>query len=153
MGYLDPYVRRRIAAVLLVVGAVIAALALANVGPFSNPPSQEDRARAALQEFFDAAHRKDFAKVCALLTPSQVKSIESAGRQATGKKVACSDLVAAVGAGALAHTSLEVIDVRVSASLAAIDTKLRVEGRAGAELRTFKLEQYGDRWLISDLGI
>ena len=153
MGYLDPFVRRRIAAVLLVAGAIVALLALGNVGPFSDPPSEADRARAALQEFFDAAHRKDFTKVCDLITPAQRKTIEKAGKRATGKNVACADLVGAVGGGALARTDLEVLDVRVSATLAAIDTKLRIEGRPGAELRTFQLQEVDDRWLISDLGI
>lgn len=138
---------------LLVAGAIVALLALGNVGPFSDPPTEEDRARAALQEFFDAAHRKDFGKVCDLLTASQRKPIESAGKKATGKKVACADLVKASEGGALAHTELTVIDVRVSASLAAIDTKLKIEGRPGTELRTFKLEQAKGRWLVSDLGI
>jgi hypothetical protein len=153
MGYLDPFVRRRIAAVLLVAGAIVGILALANLGPFSAPATEEDRARAALQEFFDAAHRKDFAQVCDLLTPSQRKPIEAAGTRATGRKVACADLVGAAGGGTLAHTELQVIDVRVSAALAAIDTKLKVEGGHGAELRTFKLEEIDGRWLISDLGI
>jgi len=150
MGYLDPFVRRRIAALLLVAGAIVTALALTNAGPFSNPPTEADRARAALQEFFDAAHRKDFAKVCDLLTRAQQKTIERAGRRATGKAVAC---VGAVGGGALATTDLEVLDVRVSANLAAIDAKLKIEGRPGTELRTFQLQEAGDRWLVSDLGI
>jgi hypothetical protein len=153
MGYLDPFVRRRIAALILIAGAVVIVLAVANIGPFSDPPTESDRAQAALQEFFDAAHRKDYATVCELLSKTQQRSIESAGRKATGNKVKCSDLVGAVGAGALARSELEVIDVRVSGSLAAIDTKLKIEGRPGTELRTFKLEELGGVWRISDFGI
>jgi hypothetical protein len=153
MGYLDPFVRRRIAALLLVAGAIVVALAIGDVGPFSEPPSETDRAQAALQEFFDAAHKKDYARVCELLVKPQRNQIEKAARDATGSKVKCADVVGAVGAGALAGSTLEVIDVRVSGSLAAIDTKLRIEGRPGSELRTFKLEEDGDRWQISDFGI
>ncbi len=76
MGYLSPVIRRRIAAVLLVVGAAVVALAIANVGPFSDPPTEADRAKAALEDFFAAARRKDYKSVCQLLTAPERRQIE-----------------------------------------------------------------------------
>lgn len=154
MGYLDPYVRRRIAALLLVAGVVVAALALASVGPFKDPPTETDLARSALEDFFAAAHDKDFDRVCELLSPAQRKTIESAAASLSGGKIknGCSAAVAAGGGGALAQAKLVVRDVRVSGSLAAIDTTIRLPG-ADPQIRTFKLEQDDGSWVISDLGI
>src|SRR5205814_9122454 len=45
VGYLSEATRRRIAAALLVVGVAVAVLALANIGPVSNPASEAERAR------------------------------------------------------------------------------------------------------------
>jgi hypothetical protein len=155
VGYLDPFVRRRIAALLLLAGAVLAGLAIANAGPFSNPPTEFDRARAALEDFFAAAKSKDYARVCELLAPAQRKVIETAASQlAQGKlKNGCTAAVAAGGGGALAHSELRIRDVRVSGSLAAIDANIVVPGVNGPQSRTFKLEEIKGNWVISDLGI
>jgi hypothetical protein len=136
MGYLSPVARRRIALLVLLAGAAVAALAITNTGPFSNPTTQEDRARSALEGFFDAARQGHFHEACALLA---------------GQRQGCAKVLPVVGRQ-LSGTTLEVQDVRVSGNLAAIDTKLRVPGRNRVQLRTFKLEERGGRWLISDLG-
>ena len=155
MGYLDPIVRRRIAALLLLAGAAIAVLALLNIGPFSNPPTEADRARTALEDFFAAARAKDYARVCELLSPAQQKNLEQAAEQVSKGKVAngCAAAVAAGGGGALAHSELRIRDVRVSGSLAAIDASLRIQGVKGPQFRTFQLEEVNGEWRVSDLGI
>ena len=155
MGYLDPFVRRRIAAFLLLAAAVIATLALLNVGPFANPPTEADRARAALEDFFAAAKAKDYPRVCELLSPAQQKTLEQAAEQVSNGKVSngCAAAVAAGGGGALAHTELRIRDVRVSGSLAAIDASLRIQGVKGPQFRTFQLEEVHGDWRVSDLGL
>jgi hypothetical protein len=155
VGYLDPYIRRRIAALLLIVGAAIAALALLDVGPFSNPPTEADRAQAALEDFFAAARDKDFERVCELLSPAQQKTLEQAAQQLSKDKIGngCVAAVSVGGGGALGHSELRIRDVRVSGSLAAIDASLRIEGVKGPQFRTFQLEEVRGEWRVSDLGI
>ncbi len=155
MGILDPFVRRRIAALLLLAGVAIAVLALLDVGPFANPPTEADRARTALEDFFAAARERDYPRVCELLSPTQQKTLEQAAAQLSGGKVAngCAAAVGAGGGGALARSELRIRDVRVSGSLAAIDASLRIEGVKGPQFRTFQLEEVRGAWRVSDLGI
>ena len=47
--------RRRIAALLLVAGIAVAVLAIEDVGPFSDPETEEERVQATVEEFFAAA--------------------------------------------------------------------------------------------------
>lgn len=151
MGYLDPVIRRRIAAVLLVLGAAIAALAIANVGPFSNPPTDADRARAALESFFAAAKRNDFRQACAILTAPERSQIEIRAAALAGNRTGCSAVLDSPLGTALGRTSLEIEDVRVSGNLAAIDARLRAPGEKSPQFRTYKLEELGRRWRISEV--
>jgi hypothetical protein len=155
VGYLDPIARRRIAALLLIAAIVAGVLALANVGPFANPPTEADRAQTALEDFFAAAKSKDYSRVCELLSPSQQKTLEQAAEQLSNGRVknGCAAAVAAGSGGALARSELRIRDVRVSGSLAAIDASLRIEGVRGAQFRTFQLEEVRGEWRVSDLGI
>ena len=60
--------RRRIAALLLVAGIVVAVLAIEDVGPFSDPETEEERVQATVEEFFGAAAEGDSKTFCGLLT-------------------------------------------------------------------------------------
>jgi hypothetical protein len=151
VGYLDPVIRRRIAAVVLVVGAVVAALAVTNVGPFANPPTEADRARAALEDFFAATKRKDFKEACAILTPNERSQIEIRAAAVAGNRTGCSRVLDSPLGLALARTRIEVQDVRVSGNLAAIDAQLRSPGTKAPQFRTYKLEELGQRWRISEV--
>ncbi len=155
MGYLTVYARRRIAVLLFLAVTALAVLAVGNIGPFSDPPTEVDRARSALEDFFAAAKAKDYGRVCALLAPAQRKTIETAAAQVVQGKLdnGCAAAVEARGGGALAHSSLQIRDVRVSGSLAAIDANIRTQGVNGPQSRTFKLEEIDGTWVISDLGI
>ena len=48
VGSLSESARRRIAAVILLAGIAIAALAIWDVGPFANPPTEAERAQSAV---------------------------------------------------------------------------------------------------------
>ncbi len=146
MGYLDVYARRRIAVLLFLVAVGLIVLAAGNIGPFSDPPTETDRARSALENFFAAARDKDWGEVCDLLSPDQRKQVESVAGS-------CDAAVESTAGGALARSTLQIQDVRVSGSLAAIDTTLRIHGVRGPQSRTFKLEELNGEWLITDLGI
>jgi hypothetical protein len=62
----SPTVRRWIAFVLLLAGIAVAAVAIADVGPFEDPVTEEERAQQAVQDFFAAAARGDGKAFCAL---------------------------------------------------------------------------------------
>jgi ketosteroid isomerase-like protein len=155
VGYLDVHTRRRVAAALIVVLAVLGVMAAADLGPFSDPPTEADRARSAIEDFFAAARAKDYDRVCALLAPAQRRSIEAAASELADGKLenGCAAGIAAGGGGALARSTLRIRDVRVSGSLAAVDADIRIEGVRGPQSRTFKLEEIDGSWVISDLGI
>jgi hypothetical protein len=155
VGYLSVYARRRVAVVLFLAVAALIVLAAGNIGPFKDPPTEVDRARSALEDFFAAAKAKDYDRVCELLAPAQRKSIETAAAELAQGKVdnACAAAIGAGGGGALAHSTMRIRDVRVSGSLAAIDADLRIPGVKGPQTRTFKLEEIKGTWVISDLGI
>jgi hypothetical protein len=155
VGYLSEYARRRVAVVLFLAVTALIVLAAGNIGPFSDPPTEEDRARAALEDFFAAAKTKDYDRVCELLAPAQRKTIEAAAAQVAQGKLenGCSAAVEAGGGGALAHSTLQIRDVRVSGALAAIDANIRIQGVKGPQSRTFQLEEINGTWVISDLGI
>jgi ketosteroid isomerase-like protein len=153
VGYLDPVTRRRIAAVLLVAGAIVAGLAIGNVGPFANPPTEADRARATLEEFFAAAERKDFAAVCATLTAAERSQIEIRATEVASSRISCTKVLDSPVGLALGRLRVTIEDVRVSGNLAAIDAMLRLPGAKRPEYRTYKLEELGGRWRISDISL
>ena len=146
MGYLDVYARRRIAVLLFLVAVAIIVLAGANIGPFADEPTEADRAQAALEDFFAAARTKNWDRVCDLLSPPQRKRIEAVADE-------CPQAVEATEGGALARSTLQIRDVRVSGALAAIDATIRIEGIRGPQSRTFKLEELDGNWVIADLGV
>jgi len=67
VGNLSELARRRIAAAILIGGIAIGALAIADVGPFSDPPTEEERAQSAVEHFFAAAQDHDFKSACTQL--------------------------------------------------------------------------------------
>jgi hypothetical protein len=157
---LSDVTRRRIAALLLVAGIVIGVLALQDVGPFSNPPTAEEKAQAAVEDFFDAAHHKDFKSMCGLLTPAYQTQItqETAARLASVADVStcaqaleAQDKVLRTQLGdSLGQTRIvKVDDSRVSGNRAAVDAVLTFPGAKRTEPRTFELELIRDEWRIS----
>jgi ketosteroid isomerase-like protein len=139
--------------VLLALGAVVAALAIANVGPFSNPPTEADRARAALEEFFAAAQRKDYKAVCKLLTGPERTQVEIRAAAIAGNSTGCAAVLDSPLGLALARTKVQIDDVRVSGNLAAIDAKLRTPGAGRPQFRTYKLQELGGTWRISEISL
>jgi hypothetical protein len=151
VGYLDPVIRRRIAAVVLVIAAAVGALAIANAGPFSDPPTDADRARAALEDFFAAARRRDYGAACAVLTGSERSQIEIRAAALAGNRIGCSNVLDSPLGTELGRMRVEIEDVRVSGNLAAVDARLRAPGAKRPEYRTYKLEELGRRWRISEV--
>ena len=156
VGSLSEAARRRIAAVILIAGIAIAALAIADVGPFSDPPTEEERAQSAVERFFAAAQDHDFKSACTQLTSEEQQVIEQrAGSVAAREGLrGCDEILKAFLGDQLAGTRItKVIDVRVSGNQAVMDANIRTPGSKGAKSATFHLFLIRDQWKIDDFGV
>ncbi len=155
MGYFDEYTRRRIAAVLLVVGVIVAALAIADAGPFEDPPTQEELTEEVVRDFFAAGEAGEFESFCDLLTKPAQQSIEvRAGALAAEEGLkGCAEILSVFVGKRFADSELRITFSNVSGNRARVETELRLKGEPGRSPRTVLLEQTpeGD-WLISDPG-
>jgi hypothetical protein len=156
MGNLSDAARRRIAAAILVVGIAVAALAIADVGPFSDPPTEAERAQSAVEGFFAAAQDGDFKSVCGQLTAEQQRVVEQrAGSVAAEQGLqGCDEILKEFLGDQLAETRIaKVIDVRVSGNQAVVDANLRTPGSDGPRSATFHLFLIRGEWRIDDFGV
>jgi hypothetical protein len=152
---LSEVARRRIAALLLVVGIAFAVLAVTDTAPlFDDPPTEEERVQDTVESFYDAAIDGDFAAYCALLSQSArelvqrnaARLIEEAGR------LSCQDIVS-VAADSFKGLRLRIREVSISGIRARAEVDLKRPGQADVESRTLYLEKLdsGD-WRVSDPG-
>lgn len=156
MGNLSEAARRRIAALILLAGIAVAALAIADAGPFSNPPSQAQRAQDAVEGFFVAAEHRDFKTACDQLTEEEQRTIEQrAGSIAAREGLkGCDEILKAFLGDQLAGTKItKIADVRVSGNQAVVDASLSSPGDRGTRSTTFHLFLVRDEWKISDFGV
>jgi hypothetical protein len=156
MGHLSDARRRRIAAVVVMAGIVVAVLAIANLGPFSNPDSEAQRAQATVEGFFAAAHARDFKSACAELTVEEQHAVEQrAASLATQRGLeGCDQILTAFLGDELAGTQItQVVDVRVSGNQAVVDATMRSQGDKGTRSTTFHLFLVGGEWRIADFGV
>ena len=156
MGNLSEATRQRIAAFILVVGIAIAVLAIADLGPFSDPPSQAERAQGAVEQFFASAQDRDFKSACGQLTREEQRVIEQrAGSVAAREGLqGCDEILKGFLGDQLAGTKItKIVDVRVSGNQAVVDANLSSPGAKGTQSATFHLFLVGDEWKISDFGV
>jgi hypothetical protein len=154
VGYLSEVARRRIAALLLVAGIVVAVLAIADTGPFEDPPTEEERVEATVEDFYAAATAGEFERYCSLLTQgarelvqrNAARLIEEAGR------LSCKDIIS-VAAKSFEGLKLRIREVSVSGIRARVEADLKRPNVPGIESRTLYLERLdsGD-WRITDPG-
>jgi ketosteroid isomerase-like protein len=144
--------RRRVAALLLLAGIAVAALAIADVGPFENPPTEEERVEAAVQEFFGAAAAGDSRTFCALLTDQAREElrVSTAQRLQIDEVPECEEILDALAA-AFKDSTIDVRFVSVSGNQARVEARYRVAG-AGSQPRTVLLLSEDGEWRVSDPG-
>ncbi len=144
--------RRRLAALLLVLGAVLAALVIADVGPFEDPLTVEEEARATAEEFFAAAGSGDGERFCELLTDEARASLRGQVAALLGADDApgCERGFEVVSGG-LEGAELTVRYVSVSGDEARVEARLRLGDRP-AQLRTIELVERDGAWRVSDPG-
>jgi predicted lipid-binding transport protein (Tim44 family) len=143
-------VQRRISAVVILVGIVVAIMALTDAAPLFDDVTDEQRVEDAVGRFFTAYDEGDFATVCELLSGEVREAIELAG--ATQTKEGEPDCAGIVEArfSALAEQDEElgvkVDSVRVSGQRAVAVLTAKSPGIPD----TIELERDGDRWLITE---
>ena len=156
MGCLTDVTRRSVAAVLLVAGVALGVLAIEDVGPFSDPPTEQERVQAAVERFFDAAREEDFGAACAQLTGGEQRTVEQlAGRLALQQGLRrCEEILRALLGSQLSGTRLARIeDTRVSGNQAVVDAEILPPGSKHGRAATFRLFLIGNEWKIDDLGV
>jgi Domain of unknown function (DUF4878) len=149
----SPVLRRRIAVVLLFAGIAVVALAIADVGPFEDSVTEEQRAEKVVKDVFAAAAAADGEQFCGLLTPDARDAIEisMAQRLQTDEAPRCGRIVALVAA-AYKGSSVDVSYVNVSGNRARVEARLRFPGHS-AEPRTLALIEEDGEWRITDLDV
>lgn len=156
MGNLSEAARRRIAALILLAGIAVAALAIANVGPFSNPPSEAERAQSSVESFFAAAQHRDFQSACDQLTEEEQRTIEQRAGSIAAKEglKGCDQILKAFLGDQLAGTRItKVSQVRVSGNQAVVEASVSSPGEKGTRSTTFHLFLIRDEWKIADFGV
>jgi ketosteroid isomerase-like protein len=145
-------VRRRIAALLLVAGTAVAVLAIEDVGPFEDPVTEEERATAAVQDFFNAASEGDSKRFCALLTADAREQlrVSTAQRLQTDEVPACTKILDVL-APVFADSQFTLRYVSVSGNRARAEGRFKV-GDAPAQPRTVLLLLERGEWHVSDPG-
>ena len=154
MGYLDETTRRRVAAILLGVVVVVVALAVADLGPFSDPPTEEERAQESVESFFAAGADGDFKTFCTKLTKPARAGLESQGASLAAQQdlKGCDEILAALVGKQLKDSELKVTDVSVSGNRGRVVVNLKVPDSRGHAQATVLLEETDGEWLISDPG-
>jgi ketosteroid isomerase-like protein len=143
-------VRRRVSAVVIVIGVAVAIMALTDTAPLFDDVTDEQRVEDAVGRFFTAYDEGDFATVCELLSSEVREAIELAGATETKEgEPNCAEIVE-VRFSALAEQEedlgVKVDSVRVSGPRAVAVLTAKSQGVP----ETIELERDGDRWLITE---
>jgi hypothetical protein len=148
----DPTLRRRIAAGLLIAGIAVAGLAIADVGPFSDPITEQERAKQAVEEFYAAAAAGDGRRFCGLLTAEARNTLEvnTAQRLQIDRHPGCEQVLKLLKA-AFADSEIDVRYVNVSGNRARAEARYEIAGH-GSQPRTVLLQEEDGEWRISDPG-
>jgi hypothetical protein len=144
--------RRRIAALLLIAGIVVAVLAIKDVGPFSDPPTQEEVVQGVVEDFFNAAAKGDSKTFCNLLTDDARKTLEvnTAQRLQSNEAPSCTQILDVL-APAFKDSSIDVRLVSISGTRARVEARYKL-AQAPAQPRTILLELEDGEWHVSDPG-
>jgi hypothetical protein len=143
--------RRRIAALLLVLGIAIAALAIADLGPFDDPPTPEEEVSGVVEEFYGAAAEGDFVTFCGLLTEQARGQLRANAAQLTGKEQPCSEALDSGLGDVLKGATLDVTQVSISGPSARVEARFKPPDQE-VQLRTVLLRETDGEWEISDPG-
>jgi hypothetical protein len=144
--------RRRIAALLLLAGIVVAVLAIEDVGPFEDPATEEERVTEAVEAFFAAAADGDSKRFCDLLTADARERLEvsTAQRLQTDEPPKCPEILDVL-APVFKGSEYTVRYVSVSGNRARTEGRFKVP-KAPIQPRTVLLTEERGEWHVSDPG-
>ncbi len=152
-GMLTDIARRRLAALLLIAGLMIGGLAIADVGPFSDPPTPEEAVKETVTEFYDAASNGDFERYCDLLTQTARDGVRAnAARLVEEAGGLNCPAILEIAKEALTETEARIREVSVSGNRARVEVSLQLADEA-VQPRTVILElDPAGSWKVSDPG-
>ena len=155
MGQLSDVTRRRIAALLLVAGVLIAVLALTDTGPFDDPPTSEEVVADTVSDLYRAAADGDFETYCSLLTARarELVRINAARLAEEGESLGGCPEILGLAEELFAGGSLRIREVSVSGNRARVEANLRLPDTPGVQPRTVYLERNAaGEWRVYDPG-
>ncbi len=145
--------RRRIAALLLLAGIALGALAIADLGPFEDPVTQEERVESAVEDFFAAAAAGESETFCELLTRDARRSLQvnTAQQLRSNERLSCDEVFAVLHPILFRGSQVDIRLVSVSGLRARVETRLKTKG-SPAQPRTVLLTEENGEWHLADLG-
>lgn len=141
--------QRRISAAVILIGVVIAIMALADAAPLFDDVTEEERVEDAVARFFAAYDEGDYATVCELLSTDVRDAIELAGATETGGgEPECAEIIEARFSALAGEEKLgvNVDSVRVSGPRAVAVLK----ARSPEVPDSIELERAGDQWVVTE---
>jgi ketosteroid isomerase-like protein len=147
-------IRRRIAAVVILIAVAIAIMALTDAAPFFDDVTEEQRVTDTVERFFAAFEQRDFATVCSLFSTDVRQQIETVGATETkkGEPKGCAEILEARYAEVPEEQtkfSLKIEDVRVSGPRAVADVIVKTQQAPKGRSLPIELEQGPDGWLVT----
>lgn len=147
-------IRRRIAAVVILIAVAIAIMALTDAAPFFDDVTEEQRVTDTVERFFGAFEQRDFATVCSLFSTDVRQQIETVGATQTkkGEPKGCTEILEARYAEVPEEQtkfSLKIEDVRVSGPRAVADVIVKTQQVPKGRSLPIELEQGPDGWLVT----
>jgi hypothetical protein len=147
-------IRRRIAAVVILVAVAIVIMALTDAAPFFDDVTEEQRVTDTVERFFAAFEERDFATVCSLFSAGVRQEIEQVGATQTkhGEPKGCAEILDARYAAVpdeQTKLGLKIDDVRVSGPRAVADVILKTQAVPKGRSLPIELEQGPDGWLVT----
>lgn len=142
--------RRRIAAVLFVLGLVVAVLAITDSAFFEDPPTESEKVSTAVRDFYAAAEAKDYEGYCGALADAARQLLISTAARAFGTEKPNCEEVAELAGDSFGGVRLKIRSVNVIANRARAEVSVKVPD-SPAQFKTIQLIREQDGvWLIAD---
>lgn len=155
MGYLSDLARRQIAGALLAIAAIVVVMAVADVGPFSDPPTPAQEVTSAVERFYASASDGDFKTYCSLLTRQAQSRIQAnAARLIDNTDIGgCQEILEMFGKP-LEDGMLRMHQVSVSGNRARAQVNYPTKNTKGPQPHTvlLELDRKSNQWLVYDPG-
>ena len=145
--------RRRLAALLLVIGIAVAVLAIKDVGPFSDPPTQEEKvpawSRTSSTRPPRAIRRRSAS--CSPRTRATTLEVEHGAAAGVRRAARRAPQILDVLAPAFEDSKIDVRFVSISGTRARVEARYKLAD-SPAQPRTILLELQEGEWHVSDPG-